>query len=58
MPLTDVAVRNFKPGPKTVRLRAAFNCRKWMRKVAHLFVCILSCLFTGSKGETSHQATI
>jgi IS5 family transposase len=37
---------------------AAFNFRKWMRKVAQFFALILFCLFTGIKGEPSRQAVV
>ena len=37
---------------------AAFNFRKWMRKVAQFFVLILSCLLDGAKNETSRQAVV
>jgi transposase, IS5 family len=37
---------------------AAFNFRKWMRKVAQFFALISFCLFTGIKGEPSRQAIV
>lgn len=35
---------------------AAFNFRKWMRKVALFFALIVSCLLDGANAETSRQA--
>ena len=35
---------------------AAFNFRKWIRRLAHLFARILSCLFTETKGASYCQA--
>lgn len=56
-------VRNFLKGVlgdaiNLFMAAAAFNFRKWMRKVAQFFALILSCLLDGAKNETSRQAVV
>lgn len=37
---------------------AAFNFRKWMRRLAHLFALILACLFFGAKRTPCHYDVV